>query len=61
MFVLLDCLPAGLRSAGQVFGGAGAAIWRVHAPHAARPPGSLRRGSLRASLPMRIDYCRWLD
>lgn len=41
--------------------GPDAPSWRVHFPHKPRPAGSFARGGLRACLPLRIAYCRWLD
>ena len=65
-----DCMPCAIccmapAPVTQGFSGQGhgpdAPSWRVNAPHEPRPPGSLRKGGLRACLPMRIAYCRWLD
>ena len=41
--------------------GPDAPSWRVHAPHEPLPAGSFATGRLRACLPVRIAYCRWLD
>ncbi len=41
--------------------GPDAPSWRADAPQEPRPAESFGDGGLRARLPLRIAYCRWLD